>query len=114
MPRTLTTYKRPSILSRIESETTVEGLLRIRSLIGHALLTGQLDPDPKTARKWHEAMLSRVAHFISTAENARDASYVFNCVFTWYSRPVQEQLSALLARVTAPMPCAADAWRAVQ
>lgn len=109
MPRKLTTYKQPSILTRIEGAASVEELGALRQAIGFHVVHGRIDPSEHTARKWHEAMLAKIVLFIREAKTDREAAYVFNTVFTWYSRPVQEWLRALVTKVAAPMPRAADA-----
>lgn len=111
MPRKLTTYKRPSILTMIENAPNVETLYVLRHVVAQGLVNGRIDPDEHTARKWHEAILAKVITFIRSARTGREATRTFNTVFTWYSHEAREALRAIVTEVTRPMPSEADAWR---
>lgn len=107
MSRTLTTYKRPSILTLIETAGSIESLAAMRAEMRSAYTRGEIAPADKTLRAWSDAFWVRVLELM--ALQPRNAPYIFNESLRW-EKPygLHLALEAQMKLVTKALPSNAE------
>ncbi|WP_438482747.1 hypothetical protein [Oleiharenicola lentus] len=100
-----TTYSRPSIEKQLLAVRTIEGLANYREALQEMFADKRMDPEPKTVRKWNEALWAKVFELLLAARSASEATYIFNVQMRWEKSPVLEAaVDQHLAAVVERMP----------
>lgn len=102
--RKRTTYKNPSLLTSIETSSTIEQVGVMRSLLMLGIQSGQIVANRKTIIKWEQALWSKIIALLFTAKTGNSLVYIKNYIVRWNRPSLQtddmiEQAFALRAKL---------------
>lgn len=111
MSKKLTTYKRPPILTMIQSCTTIDELAMHRDGLILAMRRDDFTPQRATVETWLEAIWTKALQFIKEAPTAEQLNYTYNVLYKWPKPGNVERVLALVHGIVAkklPSPAERD------